>query len=137
MTNSAMIVDDHPAIHEKSSQSKDFSTTYESVDSNKALETLKDNTIDLVIIDIEFPNFDGFLLLKKLQQCGFTDKSLLFSAKNEHFFAVQALQAGASGLISKNISEILFSAQNVLRGYSLFPSETLSQLAGQPSSYKL
>lgn len=85
MTNSAMIVDDHPAIHEKSSQSKDFSTTYESVDSNKALETLKDNTIDLVIIDIEFPNFDGFLLLKKLQQCGFTDKSLLFSAKNEHF----------------------------------------------------
>ncbi|CNK66559.1 response regulator transcription factor [Yersinia proxima] len=141
MTKSVMIVDDHPAIRVAIrallSQSNEFSTIYESVDGSEALETLKSNPVDLVIIDIELPNFDGFSLLKKLQQRGFTGKSLFLSAKNEQVFAVRALQAGANGFISKNkdISEILFAAQNVLRGYSFFPSETLTQLAGQPSSH--
>ncbi|AJJ18727.1 MULTISPECIES: response regulator transcription factor [Yersinia] len=141
MTKSVMIVDDHPAIRVAIrallSQSEDFSTIYESVDGSEALEILKNNPVDLVIIDIELPNFDGFSLLKKLQQRGFTGKSLFLSAKNEQVFAVRALQAGANGFISKNkdISEILFAAQNVLRGYSFFPSETLTQLAGQPSNH--
>lgn len=106
MTKSVMIVDDHPAIRVAIrallSQSNEFSTIYESVDGSEALETLKNNTVDLVIIDIELPNFDGFSLLKKLQQRGFTGKSLFLSAKNEQVFAVRALQAGANGFISKN-----------------------------------
>lgn len=113
MTKSVMIVDDHPAIRVAIrallSQSEEFSTIYESVDGSEALETLKNTPVDLVIIDIELPNFDGFSLLKKLQQRGFTGKSLFLSAKNEQVFAVRALQAGANGFISKNkdISEIL------------------------------
>lgn len=68
MTKSVMIVDDHPAIrvaiHALLSQSKEFSTISESVDGSEALEKLKNNPVDLVIIDIELPNFDGFSLLK-------------------------------------------------------------------------
>ncbi|MBW5824469.1 response regulator [Yersinia kristensenii] len=143
MTKSAMIVDDHPAIRAAIrallSQRNEFSTIYEPSDGSEALEILKNNTIVLVIIDIELPNFDGFSLLKKLQQRGFTGKSLFLSAKNEQSFAVRALQAGANGLISKNkdISEILFAVQRILRGYSFFPSETLTQLAGQPLRHEL
>ena len=90
-----MIVDDHPAIRVAIrallSQSEEFSTIYESVDGSEALETLKNTPVDLVIIDIELPNFDGFSLLKKLQQRGFTGKSLFLSAKNEQVFAVQRM----------------------------------------------
>lgn len=74
MTKSVMIVDDHPAIRVAIrallSQSNEFSTIYESVDGSEALETLKNNPVDLVIIDIELPNFDGFSLLKNCNNAG-------------------------------------------------------------------
>lgn len=127
MTKSVMIVDDHPAIRVAIrallSQSNEFTTIYESVDGSEALEILKNNPVDLVIIDIELPNFDGFSLLKKLQQRGFTGKSLFLSAKNEQVlrYAHYKLEPTASSVKIKILAKFFLPPRTYYVGIHSSP----------------
>lgn len=138
--SSILIIDDHPAIRVAIralfAQSPDCAKIYDAIDGQQGLVVMAQQHVDLAIIDIELPNYDGFALLKKIQKKFPKTKTLFLSAKNESVYACRAIQAGANGFISKNkdIGDILFAAQNVLRGYAFFPSEALSLLAGNSVS---
>lgn len=138
--SSVLIIDDHPAIRVAIrallSQPSEFTNIYEAIDGQQGLSTLAAHPVDVAIIDIELPGYDGFALLKKIQKAHPKTKTLFLSAKNESVYACRAIQAGANGFISKNkdINDILFATQNVLRGYAFFPSEALNLLAGNSVS---
>lgn len=134
--SSVLIIDDHPAIRVAIrallAQSPEFTDIYEAIDGQQGLSILATHPVDVAIIDIELPGYDGFALLKKIQKAYPSTRTLFLSAKNESVYACRAIQAGANGFISKNkdITDILFATQNVLRGYAFFPSEALNLLAG-------
>nr|WP_318384184.1 response regulator transcription factor [uncultured Enterobacter sp.] len=135
MMSSAIIIDDHPAIRmavgSLLSQDPQFDEIYEASCGDEALEIAKENVIDLFLIDISLPHYDGFVFLKKLRNMKVSGKILFLSAKNETVYAYRAMKLGADGFISKDkdISDILFAAKNVLRGYSFFSHDVINMVS--------
>lgn len=133
--STAIIIDDHPAIRmavgSLLSQDSQFNEIYEANCGDDALEIATSRVIDLFIIDISLPDYDGFTLLSKLRKLQISGKVVFLSAKNETVYAYRAMKLGADGFISKDrdISDILFAAKNVLRGYSFFSPDVINMVS--------
>lgn len=81
-----------------------------------ALEFLKDNTVDLVLLDINMPNMNGFDVCLRIRQRHPLDNlPIIFLTSREDSDSVtKGFQAGASDFVSKSaISEILLARVNV------------------------
>ena len=68
-----------------------------------ALDRLEQNTIDVVILDLEMPELDGISTLKEMRKRGFNQKVIVFASasKSAVDLVFSALEAGASDFISK------------------------------------
>jgi ligand-binding sensor domain-containing protein/signal transduction histidine kinase/DNA-binding response OmpR family regulator len=104
---------------------KDFFTTLEAEDGEKALEVLKNNEIDLVVTDIMMPVMDGITLCKQIKQNIRTCHIPVYmlSAKSDLKDQMEGLQVGADDYIPKPFSISILTAkiQNTLRTrYRLF-----------------
>ncbi|HGH4674169.1 TPA: response regulator [Enterobacter asburiae] len=135
MMSTAIIIDDHPAIRmavgSLLSEDPQFIEIFEAGCGDEALEIARSNVIDLFLIDISLPHYDGFTLLKKLRSMNVSGKILFLSAKNETVYAYRAMKLGADGFISKDkdIGDILFASKNVLRGYSFFSPDVIGMIS--------
>jgi DNA-binding NarL/FixJ family response regulator len=131
---SIVIIDDHPAIclaiRSVLEESGEFKVVLESDNGIDALEYLRKNDADLVILDLELPRLDGFEIMKRIRSAELSTKVLFLSAKNENIYAIRALNAGAQGFISKgkNINDIFQAVKMVIAGYSFFPESIIQGL---------
>lgn len=131
---SIVIIDDHPAIRMAIrallSQNAQLQVVHEAGSSQDALEFLRKNTVDLIILDIEMPRIDGFSLLKRIRDEQIDTKVLFLSAKDELVYASRAIEAGGNGFISKNedMQEIYHAVKTILSGYSFFPNAAIAAL---------
>jgi len=131
---SIVIIDDHPAIclaiRSALEESGEFKVVLESGNGIDALEYLRKNDADLVILDLELPRLDGFEIMKRIRSAELSTKVLFLSAKNENIYAIRALNAGAQGFISKgkNINDIFQAVKMVIAGYSFFPESIIQGL---------
>src|SRR5580698_5205865 len=90
-------------------------------DGQKAIETLKKKTFDLVISDLQMPNVTGIELLKHVRE---TQPDLLFmmiTAFGTTETAVEAMKLGAYDYITKpfKIDEVRINIANALRSRNL------------------
>ncbi|KAB8029779.1 chemotaxis-specific protein-glutamate methyltransferase CheB [Fluviispira multicolorata] len=71
-----------------------------------ALERLEQNTIDVIILDLEMPVMDGITMLEEMKKKSFLQKVIVFATPTGEGIdlALAALRAGASDFISKPIS---------------------------------
>ena len=85
---------------------------------------------ELVILDIDLPQLDGFAVLRRL--CGEGDrcKIVVFSGLQADRYAIRCSRSGASGFVSKDgdLAELLSAVQIVLGGYTLFPTMDFSSV---------
>ena len=129
---SVIIMDEHPivrmSIEVLLQKNKNIQVKLKSGDSHEVLDCIRNNPIDLVILDIEMTGTDGFVLLKRIRNLNKDIKVLFLSSKSEAFYAGRAIRAGANGFVSKrkDLGEIYNAVEMILTGYSFFPSETLS-----------
>jgi DNA-binding NarL/FixJ family response regulator len=132
---SVLVIDESPtiliAIQSLLMQSDSFKRVFIAASSKQSLNIVSANHIDLIITDVELQGDDCFLLLKKIKREFPKIKSLFFSSKNESIYSLRALEAKANGFISKgkNVEEILFAVQHVLKGYLFFSAEVLSNVS--------
>ncbi len=127
------MIDDHPIVaigltclFEKDPESK----VCGSADSAEAIpETFGSNPPDLFIIEINLYGADGFEILKQLARRCPNAKSLIFSHRDESFYAERALQCGATGYVMKSEApdRILEAAKKVLAG-EFYVSERLQAI---------
>lgn len=68
-----------------------------------ALEKLKVQKVDLVILDLEMPEMDGITLLKKLKENQIVTKVILFSSQTQKGASItlEGLSLGASDFVTK------------------------------------
>lgn len=136
---SVIIMDEHPivrmSIEVLLQKNKDINVVLKTDDSREVIDYMRANPVDLVILDVELPNTDGFTLLKRIKGLQEKTKILFLSSKSESFYAGRAIQAGANGFVSKRKEqEDIFNAvEMLLSGYSFFPSETLHFISSHKS----
>ncbi|WP_227318095.1 fimbria biosynthesis transcriptional regulator FimZ [Cedecea davisae] len=136
---SVIIMDEHPivrmSIEVLLQRNKDINVVLKTDDGREVIDYMRANPVDLVILDIESANTDGFTLLKRIKGIQENTKILFLSSKSESFYAGRAIQAGANGFVSKRKEqEDIFNAvEMLLSGYSFFPSETLHFISSHKS----
>ena len=103
----------------------------EANDGESALRQVKDNSYDLVMLDIQMPNTDTFGLMEYFRVKYPDLKVLVFSMSPENIYAQRFLKAGARGFISKDspLEEIKKAIDLVLNGRKYMSDSMLQELA--------
>jgi DNA-binding NarL/FixJ family response regulator len=129
-----LMVDDHVLIREALRgvfmELQPDAIVLEASDCDSTLRLIAQNAnIDLVVIDLNLPDRDGFSLLAELRQRHPLFPIVVLSALNDRASVMRALDLGALGFIPKNgRREIMLSAlQIVLAGGIYIPPEALSR----------
>jgi two-component system invasion response regulator UvrY len=127
-----LLVDDHAIIRDglKRLLGPIASVVREAGEGREALAILKREPIDLVILDLNLPGLGGVELLKRIVQSG-RARVLVFSMHAEPLYVTRALEAGAVGYVSKNISpeELMAAVQRVAAGGRYVEQEIAQRLA--------
>lgn len=116
-----LVVDDEPSIVELVSYNlkKEGYDVLKAYDAEKALEMIKEEEIDLFIIDVMLPGMDGFELVRTLRGGDKNrDKPVIFlTAKGEEFDRVLGLELGADDYITKpfSVRELLARIKAIFR----------------------
>lgn len=73
----------------------------------RALKYLKDVTPDLIILDIEMPEIDGFEIMRLIKEnVSLKDVPVIFlTSNNDKYHVVKAVEAGAKDYVVKPIKE--------------------------------
>jgi two-component system, NarL family, invasion response regulator UvrY len=95
---------------------------------------MAEREFDLVMLDLSFPDHDGFDALPSLVRTWPRIPILIFSMHAERTFALRALQAGAAGYVGKERApeELVYAVRRVIRGGRYISPELADSLVRQP-----
>jgi len=126
---SALVVDDHPIAHLGCRQllgELGYDPILEALNDNDALR-LADQGPDLIVLDLGMPGLGGLNLIAPLLRRVPDAHILIFSMNEQTVFVSKALEAGASGYLSKNSGpEEFFDAVEALEAGRLYLSHDMA-----------
>jgi two-component system, NtrC family, nitrogen regulation response regulator NtrX len=116
--NRILVVDDEEALRtvlstELSSEGYEVSTAS---DGHDAIELVKDNNYDLVLLDIKMPNVDGFEVLKFVKGVKPEIKVIMLTGFADLKNAIESKRLGAEDFVSKpyDLVDLLTTIERVL-----------------------
>jgi DNA-binding response OmpR family regulator len=91
-------------------------------DGPAALEHMRGNRYDLLILDVMLPGCDGFEVCRQLRQRGLTVPVLFLTARSTPADRIQGLEAGGDDYLTKpfNLREFLLRVRAVLRRWAWY-----------------
>ena len=127
-----MIVDDHPIVRHGIAQllngQTDMEVVAEAEDAESAVRQLRDQTFDMLIVDISMPGLSGLDLIRRIKAKDTHMPILVLSMHDESVYAERALAAGARGFLMKHeATEKLVSAVRKLLGGGVYLSRSLEE----------
>lgn len=103
------VVDDHQifldGIVSLLSDEPDIRISGTAHNGKQALERIRSNATDVVLMDINMPVMDGIEATKQLRQSNPSIRILMLTMYNEPRFIKECLEIGAKGYVLKNISK--------------------------------
>lgn len=117
-----LIADDHPLIRKGLirilSDSVYVDAVDEASDGFAALDLLRRNSYDVVVLDISLPDKDGMDVLPEIKQLVPDVPVLMLSIQPEEQYAVRAFRLGAAGCLNKSSApeELVEAIRTVARG---------------------
>ena len=97
-------------------------------DFDSVVSVLKQQPIDLLILDINLPGGNTSAMITKVRKVQTSVKILMFSAFDEDQFALRYIQAGADGYLNKLIvEEKLIEAVKVILGGDKYISDEIKR----------
>lgn len=117
-----LIADDHAVVRQglRLILATEFkkATFGEAHDTNELLERLKQDTWDVIVMDLSMPGGSGLNTLKDIKHQHPHTPVLVLSMYPEDQYAVRTLKAGASGYLTKESAseELVNAMQKILRG---------------------
>jgi DNA-binding NarL/FixJ family response regulator len=130
-----LIVDDHPLLrHGLAALIKsepDLDVCGEAATSAAALEAIRQQSPDLVIVDLALDGADGLDLIKTMKARHPEIPALVLSMHDEALYAERALRAGARGYVNKQQLEdmLLVAIRRVLNGETYLSEKTKARFA--------
>ncbi|MBX0289327.1 response regulator transcription factor [Hymenobacter sp. HSC-4F20] len=123
------LADDHAIIRDGIrallQEEEDMAVVGEASNGHQLLALLPDVAVDVVLLDINMPELDGYGTLQQLQRLYPQVRVLILSMLNHQEYVNKMLQAGASGYVLKNVgkAEILFAIRSVAAGRQFLCTE--------------
>lgn len=106
---SFLVADDHSVVRQGVSLIiKELflnAVIYKAGNFKDTFEILKEVTIDVLILDVNFPDGNSINIISEIKAIQPDIKILIFSAYDENIYAMRYLNAGASGYLNKETSE--------------------------------
>jgi DNA-binding NarL/FixJ family response regulator len=137
-----LIADDHAIVRKGLIQllREEFPTAEVTEVSNsaEALEEVRKQILNIILLDISMPGRNGIETLKQMRAEGIKAPILMLSMHSEEQYAVRALKAGASGFLNKQSAteELLVAVRNVLAGRKYISSSVAEKLVRSLSGEK-
>jgi len=102
-----LIVDDHAIVRDglrRMLEAMADTAVIEAANGRDALSLARAERPDLIILDLNLPGLGGLELINRLIHDDRAHRILVLSMHAEPLYAVRALEAGATGYLSKNAS---------------------------------
>lgn len=133
-----LLVDDHVVVRSgiKTLLSEMYSPAeiHEAMDGETAMQKMKENSYDLVMLDIQMPKTDTLGLMEYVHIKYPQAKVLMFSMSAENIYAKRFMKAGAFGFISKEAPlEEITRAINMILNNKKYISDTLAEKLAEDS----
>src|SRR5882672_5178566 len=104
-TNKWLIADDHAIVRAGlKTIMKDmhpFSNCDEAVNGDEAINLVKNNSYDMIILDINMPETDSIAMVSNIFAYKEKSKVLIFSMQSEELYAKRYLKLGVLGYLDK------------------------------------
>ncbi len=100
-----LIVDDHPSFRASARailEADGFEVIGEAEDGATALEKVRELTPDVLLIDVQLPDMDGFAVSAKLQRDGSGPVVVVVSSRDAADYGTLVEECGARGFIAKD-----------------------------------
>jgi two-component system KDP operon response regulator KdpE len=114
-----LIVDDEPPIRRFLRTSLDAQgyVVMEADDGVAALDMIRRNTVDVLLLDLGLPNLHGFEVIQKLREGGSALPIIVLSSRTDEAGKVRALDLGADDYVTKpfGVDELLARVRAALR----------------------
>jgi two-component system KDP operon response regulator KdpE len=114
-----LVVDDEPPIRRflRTSLSSHGYQVIEAEDGPSARAMLRQNTADVLVLDLGLPGLDGFEIIKQLRESGSTLPIIVLSSRTDEAGKVRALDLGADDYVTKpfGMDELLARLRAALR----------------------
>ncbi|UTZ29094.1 response regulator transcription factor [Vibrio campbellii] len=133
--NNVLIIDDQPLYSEALASLVQTAfqsvNVVESTDSAEVIDIVRNQPVDLVILDVVLGDRDGMRLAKNILATSYQGKILFISSRDCSSLSKAAFEMGAHGFLNKNEAKatILDAIVSVTRGYSMFKA-THNQSSG-------
>jgi len=127
-----LIADDHVVVREGLkhiiSKASDMTVSAEAVNGQEVIDRVREQTFDVVVLDINMPGRGGFEILKELRRDHARLPVLVLSVHPEDQVGVRVLKAGASGYLNKESTpkELVNAIRKVYTG-GKFITPTLAE----------
>lgn len=99
----------------------DLEIIAEAADGGEAVQLTRDSHPDVVLMDIRMPKMDGIEATRQLVRHGTTSRVLILSTFDLDAYVYDALRAGASGFLLKNVppEELVDAVRTVASGEAM------------------
>lgn len=129
-----LIVDDHPVVREGLSSMlarvPGLTVVATVAGGCEAIELLKTAIVDIALVDLRMPGMSGIESIRELHRVSPNTKSIVLSSFESDEEIYQAVEAGASGYLLKEMDSevILGGIRDVYNGGSCFPRSITKRL---------
>ncbi len=126
MKKNILIVEDHELTRfglKTTFEDVDFvDVIYEASSAEDALEIFKNNSIDIVIMDLGLPNMNGIDATQAIHELNKDTKIIILTSHNDEKEVLNSLKAGANAYCSKeiNLQRLVQVVQSVADGAAWF-----------------
>jgi DNA-binding NarL/FixJ family response regulator len=137
-----LIADDHSLIRRGLKQilddTADMRVTGEAETGMQALKMVRENSYDMVLLDITLPDRHGIDVLKQMKAERPALPVMILSMHPDEQYAMRAIRAGASGYMNKQSapSQLVTAIRKVASGRKYISGELAEQLANDLTSDK-
>ena len=136
-----MIIDDDPYIREleRTLLRNEGYTIYEAGNGREALQQLKENKIDLCVLDIMMPEMDGYEFCRLARKYYQDLPILMLTAKGDLSQKVKGFELGADDYLTKPFEgiELIVRVKSLLKRYKIVYVVEIGTLILDKSSYSI
>lgn len=130
-----LLADDHTMVRKGLKQilesDPEMSVVFEANNGNEAVEFVRTNSPDIVLMDITMPGQNGLEALKEIKRIRPSLPVIVLSMHPQEQYAVRALKAGAAGYVTKESApdELLSAIEKAFQGGKYISAELAELLA--------